>query len=69
MTALLKMLARSGIAVGNPFQPDRRYRRPKHGDARGDFSAIAGDMRRVDADFRRCAAHQLTTDGQQTYKR
>lgn len=69
MTALLKMLARSGIAVGNPFQPDRRYRRPKHGDARNDFSAIAADMKRVDVDFRRCAARQLTADGQQAYQR
>lgn len=59
MTALLRMLARSGIAVGNPFHPKRQYIRPRPGDARKDFARVAGDMQLIDRDLRRVLKKEL----------
>lgn len=51
MTALLKMLARSGVVLGNPFHAKRHYIRPRPGDARRDFAQVAQAMRSVDRDL------------------
>ncbi|RMW96027.1 hypothetical protein EBQ26_10495 [Allofranklinella schreckenbergeri] len=59
MTALLKVLARAGASVGNPFSPARHYIRPRPGDAARDAARIAADMRAVDLDLRRTLGRHL----------
>jgi len=67
MTALLRILARAGSTISNPFCMPRRYIKPKRGDARGDFLRVAQSMRAVDDDFRRVAARELNHEP--TYQR
>lgn len=59
MTALLKMLARSGVVLGNPFHAKRHYIRPRPGDAQRDFARVAAAMRSVDHDLRRVLKQEL----------
>lgn len=68
MTALLRVLARSGVAISNPFRAQTRYIRPRHGDSRYDFQRVAGDMNAVSKDFRKVAARELG-NGESAYKR
>lgn len=63
MTAILRMLARSGIVIGNPFHQKRHYIRPRPGDGARDFAKIAGDMRAVDQNLRRVLARNMDTHG------
>lgn len=68
MTALLRVLARSGVVFSNPFRAQTRYVRPRHGDARRDFQRIAGDMSAISKDFRKVAAKELAI-GESTHER
>lgn len=64
MTAILRMLARSGIVVGNPFHQKRHYIKPRPGDSARDFAKIAGDMHAVDRNLRRVLARSMEAHGQ-----
>lgn len=55
---LLRLLARAGESLSNPFAV-RDYVLPRHGDAARDFMRISGDMRTVGADLRRVAQREL----------
>ncbi len=53
MTTIMRFLARSGVALTNPFHQQRNYIRPRSGDASKDFARISGDMRHVGNDLRK----------------
>ena len=59
---LLRLLARAGESLSNPFV-GRSYVQPRHGDAARDFARISGDMRTVGADLRRVAQQELQHHG------
>ena len=59
MAKLLRLLARSGLTLTNPFYPQQHYRRPRVGDAAKDFIVIARDMRTISRDLHKVADAEL----------
>lgn len=61
--ALVRLLAKAGRKIPNPFGFEREYVRPQHGDAAHDAAKMAGDMRTVGNDMRHVAKRELAKHG------
>lgn len=57
---LLRVLARAGQTIYNPFSMGGEYVRPQKGDLARDFGRIAGDMRIVGADLTTVAVREVS---------
>lgn len=60
---LLRVLARAGHAINNPFSMGSEYVRPRHGDMTRDFHRVARDMKTVGSDLRKVAKKELAQNG------
>ena len=60
---LLRVLARAGQTLHNPFDMGREYVRPKRGDAQHDLEKISRDMQKVGIDLKKVAKRELTLSG------
>lgn len=56
---ILKVLARAGQTIQNPFAMGRDYVRPKKGEIRNDFRKVGKDMGVVGKDMARTVQREL----------
>lgn len=61
--AILRLLAKAGKNIQNPFGSESRYVRPRQGDTARDASKIAADMRSIGGDLTRTAKRELAKHG------
>lgn len=63
MTALIQFLSRAGLAMTNPFYPQRSYHRPRRGDSCSDFLHVVGDLKKVTKALGEVTRKELATNG------
>lgn len=60
---LLKMLARAGQTIQNPFSMGGDYIRPRRGEIARDLGRVTGDMKSVGKDLKKAAQRELQRHG------
>ena len=56
---LLRVLARAGQTIPNPFSTGRDYVRPQRGEIARDFHKVAQDMNMVSKDLKKTVQREL----------
>lgn len=61
---LLRVLARAGQTIHNPFSMGRSYIKPRPGEINRDFQKVAKDMSSIGKDMKKTAQRELQGHGQ-----
>lgn len=61
---LLRVLARAGQTIQNPFSTGRDYVRPQRGEIARDFQKVVKDMNTVNKDLKKTVQRELQRHGQ-----